>query len=170
MVPGVVGHHALDAGEELGRAGEEGRAGGALFIGQDLGGPAGAVVDGRVHAFVADAAAADVLAAVVGPLAVAIEDPSELLDVHVDQAAGLVLLAACGAVCTGRTTRPVSGSRPPGVAWVAAQIRLTVQAKTWVASAMCSGPGAGPAGLKNGVVQSPPSLSLEAVYPAMSMP
>jgi hypothetical protein len=98
----VVGHHRLDAldpvrGERGRGSGKEAGAGGAPFIGQDLGvGQPGVVIDEGVDVVVADAGSflgtAAANGASVGAPAATVGEAADLLDVHVDQLAGVVLL------------------------------------------------------------------------------
>ena len=99
--PGVVGQHALDPGDAEG--GEEGRcpaqevcAGGGLLVGVDLAvGEAGVVVDCGVDVVEAHAASGGPAGlAAQDPMAAAVRDPAEFLDVDVDQFAGPVAFVA----------------------------------------------------------------------------
>src|SRR4051812_8167027 len=117
---GVVGHHPFDlvdavVGEVRSAAAEEGRAGSALLVGQDLGvGQSRVVIDQRVHVVVAELAGA-----VAGGLAgrasqrspsTASGDAAELLDVYVQQLARPGPLVADGA--GGDPVREVSRYAP----------------------------------------------------------
>jgi hypothetical protein len=107
----IVGEHSLHgdavAREERGRAAEEGDRGGGLLVCKDFGvGQAGAVIDRDVDVVPAcraadvagsvGKAAAVVRASAPDPLAGAALDPSELLDVDVDEFARLLALITLG--------------------------------------------------------------------------
>ena len=112
----VVGHHPLDrhpvGGEGGDGVGHEGRGGGLGFIGQDLGvDEAGVVIDGVVDGGVApDLAAVGAVALgevpcpgvrfaahpAQNPVAAAVRDPAELLDVDVDHLSGPGVLVPSG--------------------------------------------------------------------------
>ena len=99
----VVGQDPLD-GDPVGRvpgrgSAQESGAGRAFLVGKDLRvGQPGVVVDGGVDVVVADATAFDVLAAAVSAPAAAVGDPADLLDVDVDQFAGMGAFVALPAV------------------------------------------------------------------------
>lgn len=88
---GVVGDDAFDCPdalrfEEPGGSEEECRRGRAFLVRVDFGvGPAGVVIDGGVDVVESKAAPADLLRAATGAPAPAVRDPSEFLDVHMDQ-------------------------------------------------------------------------------------
>jgi hypothetical protein len=90
---GVVGHDPVDddavSSEPGVGPGPEDGAGRAAFVVEDLDvGQAAVVVDGGVDVGVADAPALDRLRAAVGPSPASWWDPTQLLDVDVDQVPG----------------------------------------------------------------------------------
>ncbi len=82
-------------GKVVSGSNDEACAGGALFVGEDLGvGQPAVVIDHGVHVVIADAASADLFAAAVGAPPSSLGDAAELFDVDVDQLAGTVPLIA----------------------------------------------------------------------------
>jgi hypothetical protein len=72
----------------------EAGGGGSLLVGQDLAeGDPGAIIHGRVDVVVADASTAPGRGAAMDPVAAAVGDAPEFLDVQVNQLARLLALA-----------------------------------------------------------------------------
>ena len=98
--------------EERPGPGQEASAGHPALVGQDLGvGQPGVIIHGDVDVVVADAPPADLLAAAVEPPAATVGDAAQLLDIDVDQLAGLVALVAQGGGPAGAQPGAVTGSR-----------------------------------------------------------
>ena len=95
----VVGHESFDGdrggGERVQGPGEEPGGGRAGLVGQDLAvGVAGVVIDQGVDEVVADTSTAQLLCSAVHAPAAAVGSPADLLDVGVDQRAGIGMLVA----------------------------------------------------------------------------
>jgi hypothetical protein len=119
---GVVGQDPLDpypmVGEEAGRLDQKQRRGQGGLIREELAeGDPGAVIDRRVDIVVADPATGwGAGAAAVGAVAAAIRDAAQLLDVDVDQLAGMLALVAddhpAGPVGVGESALAMTGQDP----------------------------------------------------------
>jgi hypothetical protein len=91
--------------------------GGGLLIGQDLAeGDPGAIIDGRVEVVIAAAPPPAGSRPAVGAMAATIWDPAQLLDVDVDQLAGMLTLVAhhraAGPVDAGQAVQAVAAQHP----------------------------------------------------------
>jgi pimeloyl-ACP methyl ester carboxylesterase len=119
---GVIGQDPLDpypvVGEEAGCLDQEQRCGGGRLVGEDLAeGDPRAVVHGRVDVVIADpTTGGGGGAAAVGAVAAAVGDAAQLLDVDVDQLAGMLALVAhdhpAGPVGVGKPAHPVTPKDP----------------------------------------------------------
>jgi hypothetical protein len=131
----VVGQHPFDsdsAGLEVGvGAFPEPSCGFLLFVGEDFGiGQPGVVIDGVVQESIAGSAVRRRPGLVpvtdgsaLAPVAAAVRDPPEFLDVHVDQLPGLSVLVATdhparGPVQPGQPGQPVPGEHPMHRGWM----------------------------------------------------